>query len=320
MKAKFTSLGEKIHHSKIYHYDVLILGGGPAGLTAAIYASRYGLKTIVISKEIGGVANYAHEIENYPGYLGSGKELMKNFHEHAQKFGAEFINGDIINMEKDDNGLIVGVSSKKIIHAKSVIVALGSQRKRLNINGENEFLGKGVSYCATCDGYFFKNKDVAVIGAGDSACKATLLLAGIAKKVYMVYRGHMDKCEHISSKKIKEIKNIEIINGASPMEIKGDKTVNELVLWKDDKEIGIKVSGVFIEIGGMPVSDIAKMLKIHMNNEGYIEVDNEMKTNVPGVFAAGEACDPLYRQVITSAGMGAAAAIEATKFLEKESD
>lgn len=153
-KNRFIEKGKKIPHSKVYHYDVIILGGGPAGLTAAIYSARYGMKTGLITRDIGGMANLAKKIENYPGYDGGGIELMQKFYKQAKNCGTEFLNDDVINLEKDSNGFVVRTTGK-LVHTKSIIIALGTERKRLNIKGEDKFVGKGVSYCATCDAGFF---------------------------------------------------------------------------------------------------------------------------------------------------------------------
>ena len=160
-------------HEEIEHYDLVVLGAGPAGLTAAIYAGRYNMKTLVIGKSIGGTANLAGEIENWPGYVGSGMELMVKFKEQAEKFGAKFLESEVEKVEKDDNGFVLHLMDKEI-HGKTLIVALGTEHRKLNIEGEKKYLGKGVSYCATCDGNFFRNKEVAVIGGANSAAKAAL--------------------------------------------------------------------------------------------------------------------------------------------------
>lgn len=317
-KIKFVMAGEKIPHEKVYHYDLIILGGGAAGLASAIYASRYGLKAVVISRDIGGTANLAGKIENYPGFTGSGRRLMKKFYKQARKFGCEFMNDYVINLGKDSNGVIVAVSSKKIIHAKSIIIALGIQRKRLNIEGENRLIGKGVSYCATCDAYFFKNKKVAVIGAGDAACKASLLLSEIAKKVYIVYRSEREKCENAIIDKLRKKENVEFLPGSSPLKITGKDKVNGLIVKRDNKETEIKVEGVFIEIGGLPMSDIAKMLGIKLDKEEYIVVDENMNTSIEGVFAAGDAVKSKLKQVIVAASQGAVAAKSAYDFINEK--
>ncbi|MEK6820215.1 MAG: FAD-dependent oxidoreductase [Nanoarchaeota archaeon] len=300
-------------------YDICILGAGPGGLSSAIYASRYGLKTLVISKDIGGTAKTADRIENYPGFEGSGEELMEKFHKQAEKFGAEFLDDDIIEVRKEKE-FIVTATTKKIT-ARSVIIALGLQRRKLNIPGEDKLLGKGVSYCAVCDGRFFKRKDVAVIGGGDSACKAALLLSDIARKVYFVYRGEKEECESIASKKLRENKNIEFIFNATPFEIRGKDAVKELIIvmpGRIPRQEKIEVDGVFIEIGGMPVSDIVKMLGVKIDREGHILVDENMKTNVRGVFAAGDIVKSKLKQIVVAASQGALAAKSAYDYLRGE--
>jgi len=301
-------------------YDVAILGAGPAGLSAAIYSARYGLDTIVISRDIGGSANLAHQIENYPGYLGSGMELMQKFFKQAENVGAEFLNDDLINIKKKAGCFEIVTTGRKIC-SKSIIIALGTQRRKLNISGEDKFLGKGVSYCATCDGNFFKNKTVAVIGGGNSACKAVLLLSGIAKQVYLIHRGEIEKCEMVYRNKIKEKNNIHILNNTIPLEIGGKNSVSELLVDRGGKNLPkeerIKLEGVFIEIGGLPVSNIAKMLKIKIDKEGYLVVNNEMKTSINGVFAAGDVIKSKLKQVVVAASQGATAAKSAYDYLQK---
>ena len=178
-------------------YDLAILGSGPAGLTAAIYSARYNLNTIVLGKSTGGTANLAGKVENWPSFTGSGKELMKGFAKQAKKAGAKIIQEEIDKITKDKNNFKISLK-KGEIKAKAIIIALGTENRKLNIPGEKEFLGKGVSYCATCDGMFFKGKTVSVIGGADSAAKAALYLSEIAKKVYIIYRKHEMRCEPVS--------------------------------------------------------------------------------------------------------------------------
>jgi len=304
------------------NYDIAILGGGPAGLAAAIYAARYGLNAILIAKDIGGTANLADKIENYPGFEGSGFELMQKFYKQAKNVGAEFLNDDIINIDKEDGKFIITTTKKRFINIKAVIIALGTQRRKLNVPGEDKFLGKGVSYCATCDGNFFKNKIVAVIGAGDSACKASILLSGIAKKVYIIYRGEIEKCEFDYRSKIKEKNNIQILNNTIPLEIRGKEAVKEIIVDRGGKNLPkeerIKLDGVFIEIGALPVTDIAKMLKIKIDKESYLIVDREMKTNIKGIFAAGDVVKFKLKQVVIAASQGATAAKSAYDYLKEK--
>jgi len=300
-------------HQKVEHYDILILGGGPAGLTAALYAGRYNLKVAVVGKSLGGTANLAGEVENWPGFIGSGTELMKKFREHAEKFGARFLEQEIDNVKKDENGFVFEFGDSEI-HGKSLIVALGTQHRKLNIPGEKELLGKGVSYCTTCDAMFFKNKTVAVVGSANSAAKAALYLSEIAKKVYVISNKSEMKCEPVSIKKIEASKNIEVIYNAESKKIIGDKKVTALELDVAGKPRKIDIDGIFIEIGATPVSDIVSELKLNLEKE-YIIVDKEMKTNLPGVFAAGDNTNNKLKQIVTAAAEGAIAAKSAYDYL-----
>ncbi len=307
-------------HEKIKHYDVLILGAGPAGLTSAIYTGRYKLKTAVIAKSFGGTANLAGKLENWPGFIGSGLDLMKKFKEQAEKFGARFLEAEINDVKKDKNGFVLEIGDKEI-HGKSLIIALGTEHKKLNIPGEKEFAGKGVSYCATCDANFFKDKNVAVIGGADSAAKAALYLAEIAKKVYISYRKNEMRCEPISLKKIEEHNKIEVYYQSTPIKIEGDKIVSDLIIEQEQKDmkkkkIKLDVDGVFIVIGAAPVVDIVKNLNLKIDKNGYIIKDKEGKTNVKGVFAAGDVTDNNMKQVVTAAGEGAVAGKGVYEFLK----
>jgi len=309
--------GEK--HKNIEHYDVLILGAGPAGLTAAIYAGRYNLKTAVIAKSFGGTANLAGEIENWPGFIGSGMELTKKFKEQADKFGARFLQAEVDNVKKDSNGFVLEIQNKEV-HGKTLIIALGTEHRKLNIEGEKEFVGKGVSYCSICDGNFFRGRTVAVMGGADAAAKAALYLAELAKKVYVVYRKDEMRCEPISLQKISSKKNIQIYYNSIPIKISGGKVVRQIEieqLKEEDKKEKIKldVDGVFIEIGATPALHIIKDLGLK-TEESYIITDKEAKTNVKGVFAAGDTTNNKLKQVITAAAEGAIAAKSAYDFLK----
>jgi len=312
---------KKHPHEKIEHYDVLILGAGPAGLTAGIYASRYNLSVAVVGKTIGGTATQAGEIENWPGFIGSGNELMQKFKSQAEKFGAKFLEAEVDNVKKDNNGFVIEIKDKEI-HGKSLIVALGTENRKLNVLGEKEFLGKGVSYCATCDGMFFKNKVVAVVGGADSAAKAALYLSELAKKVYVIYRKNEMRCEPISLQKISKKKNIEIIYNSIPLKISGKNKVEKIEiettkenLKKFKKELD--VDGVFVEVGATPAIDVIKDLKIKVDKD-YIVTDKNTKTNVAGVFAAGDITNNKLKQVVTASGEGAISAKEAYDYLRFE--
>ena len=299
-------------------YDLIILGGGPAGLTAAIYAGRYNLKVLVVAKSIGGTANLAGEVENWPGYIGPGIELMRNIKNQAERFGAEFLEGEISSVEKNNDDFILNLSDKKV-YGKTLVIALGTEHRQLDVPGEKEFLGKGVSYCATCDGNFFKNKTVAVIGGADSAARAALYLSSICKKIHIIYRRHEMRCEPVSLSNICGKENIEIHYHSNPVEIIGENTVEKLKIitdWPDKEKVEhvIPVDGVFIEIGATPTSKVVESLGLDME-DGYIVTDKETNTNIEGVFAAGDVSNNFFKQIVTASAEGAIAAKKVHEYL-----
>jgi thioredoxin reductase (NADPH) len=303
----------------VKEYDVLILGSGIAGMAAAIYAVRYNLKTIVVGQSVGGAGNLAGHIENWPGFIGSGAELMNKIYEQAKDAGAEFLQAEISAVSKEAKGFSIEVNGKKL-NAKTVILALGMQHRKLGVKGEKEFTGKGVSYCATCDGMFFKDKIVMVIGGSDSAAKAALYLSEIAKKVYVSYRKSEMRCEPISLKKIHGRKNIEINYFTNPVEVLGDKKVTGIVLRKEDdgktEDVRVDVDGIFVEIGASPVIEVVHPLGIKIDEKGFIVIDRKCKTNVEGVYAAGDNTDTSFKQLVVASAEGAMAAKSAHEFLK----
>jgi len=302
-------------------YDVLILGAGPAGMTAALYAARYNHRVLVVGRSMGGTANSAGEIENWPGFIGPGMELMNKFKEQAMGFGAEFLEGNVKTAKKD-GGLFTLDVDDKIVKGKSLIIALGTENRQLNIPGEKKFLGKGVSYCATCDGNFFKGKIVAVIGGANSAAKAAIYLSDICEKVYVIYRRHEMRCEPVSLSKICKTPHIEIIYYSNPVEIIGDKVVKGLKI-KTEKpdeepvERTLDLDGIFVEVGATPANEVIAELGLELDENKYIITGKDTKTNVDGVFAAGDVTNGPMKQVVTAAGEGAIAAKEAHEFLMK---
>jgi thioredoxin reductase (NADPH) len=294
-------------------YDVIILGAGPSGLAAALYCARYKLKTLVISKNIGGMANLAPSIENYPGFEGSGMELMRKFKEQAKNSGAEFLNKNVFSIEKNKEYQIETSGGEKV-KASSIIICLGTKKRKLNIKGEEKFIGKGISYCATCDAPLFKDKIVGIVGGGNSAAMAALLLAKHSKKVYIFYRRDKLRSEKTLIERIKKNKKIEIYYNKKLKEIKGDVFVNEILLKDGEKK---NIGGLFIEIGSLPITDIARKLGVKLDKEGYIHVNNNMETNIKGVFAAGDAVKSSLKQVVVAAAQGAIAAKSAFDFLGK---
>ncbi len=285
-------------------YDVVIIGAGPAGLTAGLYAVRSGLKTCVVSKDIGGTANSILMLDNWPGFSGKGVDLMKQFYEQLKKYDVDFIMGDVNKIEKKGEEFSVNVG-KQEIESKVMILATGTERRKLKIPGEEKFKGKGVSYCVTCDAFFFKDKIVAVIGGSDCAATSALALTDLAKKVYVIYRGEKLRCEDINSKRLEKKKNVEIIYNSIPREIKGGTKVESFIL-EDGKEIS--VDGIFIEIGSVALTKIFNNLGLKLDKEKYIVVDEKMATSVEGIFAAGDVTNFKLNQIVVAASQGAIAA------------
>jgi len=300
-------------------YDLIIIGAGPAGLAASIYASRYKVGHIVIGREPGGQANEAHQIENWPGTLSiSGYDLLKKMREHAEKLGAKIQMDSVSNVSQEKDEFQITTHARQY-RAKYIILALGMEYRKLEIPGEAEFKGKGISYCPTCDAAFFKDKTVAVVGGGNSAGSAALLLTEYASKVYLIYRGDKLKVDPIALEKLEKNEKIEIIFQTNIKEILGGKSVEQIKL---DKPFGgsdiLDVQGVFIEIGSEPGVELAEQLKLEVDEQGYIVVKGDQSTNVPNVYAAGDATtgSNKLRQIITAAAEGAVAASAVYKKLQ----
>ena len=299
-------------------YDVIVIGGGPAGLSAAIYCRRKLLKTLVITMDIGGQVLVTGEIENYLGYLGrSGIELAGYFEQQAKHFETEIMLDEVQKVEKDDSFFKITATGGEY-SAKAVIITGGSLHKKLNIPGEAEFLGKGVSVCATCDAPFARDRDVAVVGGGNTAVQSAELLAKYAKKVYMIHRRETFRADEILLERAKKRPNIEMMLNTEVTEIKGGKRVEGIVV-KDAatvKSREIKVEMIFIEIGKTMKLDYAKRL-VETNRAGQIIVDRDQRTSCRGIFAAGDITDRKYGQAIIAAGDGAAAALSAYDYLKE---
>lgn len=297
-------------------YDVIIIGGGPAGLSAAIYAARYRLKTIVFSKNIGGIAATSPKISNYPSYPSiNGFELMQKMTEHVKNLCVEIIYDEVRHIDKNKAGFIVKTDKKEYLSRK-LIYATGTKRERLNVPGEGKFQGKGVSYCAACDGPFYKDKIVCVVGGGEAALGASLMLSEYASKVYIIHRGkEFAKEDSMWLDSVMKDKKIEKLFNEEVIEITGNKYVENVKL-KSGKNL--KVDGVFIEIGYNPETELLKNMKIDVNEKGFIIVDKYQKTSVKGLYSAGDVTDNVIKQVITSAGEGAIAAFGAYKELKQE--
>jgi len=303
-------------------YDIAIIGSGPAGLTAGIYAGRARLKTIIIEKEqAGGQIVQTEEVENYPGALegDTGPDIVNRMVEQTKKFGVEKVSAEITDVELDGNIKILK-SKDGEYRAKSIIIATGAEPRFLGCPGEKEFIGKGVSYCATCDGAFFEDLEIYVIGGGDTAVEEAIFLTKFARKVYVVHRRNELRAAKSIQEKAFENKKIEFIWDSTVEEIKGDGIVNGIVL-KNKKTGEIQdikaqdsMMGVFIFVGYKPITKLFEG-KLKMER-GYIKTDEDMKTSISGVYAAGDARVKNLRQVVTATADGAIAAVHAEKYLE----
>ncbi len=298
-------------------YQLIIIGAGPAGLAASIYASRYRLKHIVIGQEIGGLAAHAHVIENWPGIKQtSGAELMNNFRVHAESLGAEILNDQISEIKKADGHFLVKTIGGQELAGQSLILAMGTEHRQLAVPGEKELLGKGVSYCAVCDGPLFKGKTVAVAGGSDCAAITAMFLTDFCQKVYVIYRNGQMRCEPIWQERLKQNQKIEIITDANIKEIKGRDKVDGLVL---DNGRAIALDGIFVEIGSAPNIKGLAELGVALVEDDYLKIDSSGATSVPGVFAAGDITSGSnkLRQVITAAAEGVIAAVSVAKYLKE---
>ena len=295
-------------------YDLIIIGSGVAGLSAAIYARRFELKTLVLGELEGGTITLTHLVENYPGFESlSGFELAQNILKHAKSLEAEIKSTVVEKVEKTSNGFLAKTTNEDF-EAKSIIFATGTEHRKLEVKGAEKFTNKGVSYCATCDAPFYKDKNVALVGGSDSAVKESLITAQHAKKVTILYRGKKLRAEPINIRRMEASKNIEAKCCVNIEEIYGAEKVEGVKL---DNGEDLKLDGIFVEIGRLPRSDIAKELGVDLNEAGEIKIDRFARTNVPGVFAAGDITDADWKQAITGAAEGAHAANQAFEFLQK---
>jgi thioredoxin reductase (NADPH) len=304
---------------EIEERELLIIGSGPAGLSAALYAARADLSPKVLTGIVlHGQASLTHIIENYPGFPDgvAGPELGQLFQSQAERFGADVEMDNVVNVDLSQRPFMIKTYSKNF-YAKSLIITTGATPRNLNVDGEKELIGRGVSYCGTCDGWFFKEKDVVVVGGGDSALEEGLFLTRFAKSVTIIHRRDELRGGAILQNRAFENPKIKFIWDSTVTEIIGQDAVKAVQLknLKTDKETVFPTDGVFIFIGHTPNSELFEG-QLDMDKQGYLKVNKYMETNVPGVFAAGEIADPHFRQVVTSAGMGAAAAIQATHYLE----
>lgn len=305
-------------------YDVVIIGAGPAGMSAALYAARSNMKTLVIEKGIyGGQMQNTAEIENYPSYRTiTGEELSEKMYEHMEEFGAEYEYGEVKAIEdpheKIKKVIIKGTKQDKEIKTYSVIIATGTKNKKLEVKGEEELSGRGVSWCAICDGAFFQDKHVYVVGAGDSAVEESMYLTNYASKVTVLVRRDKMRAQPIIQERMKQNEKIEVMWNTQIKEMNGETKLEKLVLFdnKENKESTVEADGVFEYIGLLPITEMFENLGI-LTEEKYIKTDEKMHTTIPGIYAVGDVREKTLRQVVTATGDGSIAGIEAYKYVEE---
>jgi thioredoxin reductase (NADPH) len=304
----------------------LIIGSGPAGYTAAVYAARANLNPVMYEGlQPGGQLTTTTEVENYPGYPEgiTGPVMMEDFKKQAERFGTDVRFGYATKVDFSGDIHKVWIDGKKLIEAEAVILATGATAKYLGLEDEQKYAGGGVSACATCDGFFYRGKDVAVVGGGDTAAEEALYLAGLAKKVYLVVRRDVLRASRVMADRVKKTPNIEILWKHQTKGLTGDGVVEGAILVKNqgkpnEEEIKIKIDGFFLAIGHKPNSDFVKDF-LETDEVGYIKTEaGTSKTNVPGVFACGDVMDSIYRQAVTAAGSGCKAAMDTERYLSEK--
>ncbi|MBR7017553.1 MAG: thioredoxin-disulfide reductase [Prevotella sp.] len=307
------------------HVKVLIIGSGPAGYTAAIYASRANLKPVLYAGlQMGGQLTQTTEVENFPGYPQGvdGNQMMMDIREQAERFGADLRDGIVTKADFSKAPYVLTIDDEKEIEADTVIIATGASAKYLGLADEEKYRGQGVSACATCDGFFYRKKVTAVVGGGDTACEDALYLSGLCKKVYLIVRKPFLRASQVMQDRVKNAENIEILFEHNAIGLYGENGVEGVHLVKrkgepDESHYDIPIDGFFLAIGHKPNSEVFKEW-VDTDEIGYIKtIGNTQATKVPGVFAAGDVCDPVYRQAIVAAGTGCKAALEAERFLQR---
>ncbi len=300
-------------------YDIIIIGGGAAGLSAAIYAGRSGMKTLVMEgTSYGGQMNYTYEVDNYPGVNDnpSGAELSERMKKHAEKFDIEFTTETAKNILGINDRIKTVETRKNNYHTKCIIFATGASPRKLGVEGEDRFYGVGVSYCAACDGAFFKGQDVAVVGGGNTAFEDALYLARFAKSVTLIHRRDKFRAAATLVEKAKENNKISFVLDSEVSKIEGDTTVSNIQTTnkKTGKKTDIPVSGVFVAVGIIPKSEFAGKY-VELDENGFIKTNNKMETNITAMYAAGDVRNTPLRQIVTSAADGAVAATSAINYI-----
>ncbi|MBW1960942.1 MAG: thioredoxin-disulfide reductase [Deltaproteobacteria bacterium] len=301
-------------------YDLVIVGGGPGGLSAGIYAMRAALKTVLIEVGVpGGQMINSESVENYPGFINvHGAELAQKFTEHAKSYGLEMITGEVVAIEPSREYHMVRLDNSEVYATHAIIIGTGGNPKKLNIPGENEYYGRGVSYCAVCDGFFFRNKTVVVVGGGDTAAEESLYLAKLAKQVYLVHRRDALRAGMLLQERIKEDCKIEILWNTVVTEIKADNAGVRAVDLKDTQTGKVRelpTEGVFIFIGFEPNNKLVPA-GTRMNMDGYVVTDAKCETNIPGIYAIGDLREKYARQIVVAAADGCTAALAAAHYVE----
>ena len=302
-------------------YDTIIIGSGPAGMTAGIYAARREMNALILGEQPGGQVTWASEIENYPGFKSiDNYELISRMQEQVTELGVEMKNEEVKRIEKDENGHFILHAPRNTFYGRTVIIALGLVPRRLAIPGEEELKGKGISYCANCDGPMYKNKDIAIIGGGNSALDAAEYLSKVANKVYLVHRREEFKAFDSLVEEVKKKDNVELVLNSEVQEIKGEDQVEKIKVKNTKEEEGseIEVSGVFIEIGRIARTDLVEDLA-DRDERSQIKINDKCETSTPGVYAAGDVTTVPFKQITIACGHGTIAALAAYEYLNSKS-
>ncbi|OIO24469.1 hypothetical protein AUJ14_06300 [Candidatus Micrarchaeota archaeon CG1_02_55_22] len=297
-------------------FDTVIIGGGVAGFAAAMYAGRFNMKTAVVAENWGGTIVLTDTVENYPGFKKlSGQELADKIKAHALEYGVELVQERVTSVERCGESFRV-THAKGVLETKTVVFATGTKWRKLGVKGEEEYSNKGVHYCALCDGYFYKGKNVVIVGGGDSAAKESLTLAGLAGNVTILVRGAELKAEPINLERVRKAKNVSVRTNVAIQEVKGNgKNVTSVMLKADKGVEELAIDGVFVEIGHLPVSELAAKLGVKTDKRNEIMIDRLSNTNLEGVYACGDVADSPFKQAITGVGEAVNAAYSAYQYV-----